>query len=161
VVPVLVAQPYNQALSFYAFYGHSLGKVSCVALMGRITRRLSLVIYLRDMPVFTIVLAHVMATKWYAYLCIKDSSGKTTCGGQDQCGKKWYDPINGPGKPSDDKYDSNTCELKELDNKCIEQCLLKKFAGPRPRYGIPFGTDCQEWSDEALKDCQTQCKKKS
>ncbi len=97
---------------------------------------------------------------YHQYLCINDGKGGYTCGGQDQRGQKWYDPITGPGKPSDDKYDPQTCEQKEPDNNCIEQCLLKKFAGPRPRYGIPFGTDCQEWSDDALKDCQKQCKKK-
>lgn len=96
---------------------------------------------------------------YHQYLCINDGKGGYTCGGQDQRGQKWYDPINGPGKPSNDKYDPQTCEQKEPDNNCIEQCLLKKFAGPRPRYGIPFGTDCQEWSDDALKDCQKQCKK--
>jgi RHS repeat-associated protein len=97
---------------------------------------------------------------YHQYLCINDGKGGYTCGGQDQRGQKWYDPISGPGKPSNDKYDPQTCEQKEPDNNCIEQCLLKKFAGPRPRYGIPFGTDCQEWSDDALKDCQKQCKKK-
>ena len=97
---------------------------------------------------------------YHQYLCINDGKGGYTCGGQDQRGQKWYDPISGPGKPSNDKYDPQTCEQKEPDNNCIEQCLVKKFAGPRPRYGIPFGTDCQEWSDDALKDCQKQCKKK-
>ena len=97
---------------------------------------------------------------YHQYLCISDGKGGYTFGGQDQRGKKWYDPLNGPGKPSDDKYDPQTCEQKEPDNNCIEQCLIKKFAGPRPRYGIPFGTDCQEWSDDSLEDCQKQCKKK-
>ena len=76
------------------------------------------------------------------------------------CGGKWYDPINGPGKPSNDSFNKDNCEQKEPDNNCIEQCMARKFAGPRPRYGIPFGTDCQEWSDDTLKDCQKQCKKK-
>jgi len=97
---------------------------------------------------------------YHQYLCVNDGKGGYKCGGQDQRGQKWYDPLNGPGKPSEDKYDPQTCKQKEPDNDCIEQCLLKKFAGPRPRYGIPFGTDCQEWSADALKDCQKQCKKK-
>ena len=97
---------------------------------------------------------------YHQYVCISDGKGGFICGGQDQRGQKWYDPINGPGKPSNDKYDPQTCEQKEPDNNCIEQCLARKFAGSRPRYGIPFGTDCQEWSDDALKDCQKQCKKK-
>jgi len=97
---------------------------------------------------------------YHQYLCVSDGKGGHICGGQDQRGTKWYDPLNGPGKPSNDSYDKNTCEQEEPDNNCIEKCLLTKFNGPRPRYGIPFGTDCQEWSDDALKQCQKQCKKK-
>jgi hypothetical protein len=94
------------------------------------------------------------------YLCIDNGQGDYTCGGQDQRGKKWYDVLSSKGKPSNDAYGSQTCEQVEPDNICIEECLLKKFSGPRPRYGIPLGTDCQEWSDDALKDCRKQCKKK-
>ena len=96
---------------------------------------------------------------YHQYLCIDSANGGYTCGGQDNRGQKWYDPISSPGIPSDDKYNPQTCEQQEPDNSCIEQCLLGKFAGPRPRYGIPFGTDCQEWSNGALKDCRKQCKK--
>ncbi|WGG51440.1 RHS repeat domain-containing protein [Rugamonas sp. DEMB1] len=97
---------------------------------------------------------------YHQYLCVSDGKGEHICGGQDQRGKKWYDPLNGPGKPSNDSYDKITCKQEEPDNNCIEKCLLTKFNGPRPRYGIPFGTDCQEWSNDALKQCQKQCKGK-
>lgn len=97
---------------------------------------------------------------YHQYLCVSDGNGGYRCGGQDQRGQKWYDPINGPGKASSDQFDQQTCEQREPDNSCIEQCLMRRFSGPRPRYGIPFGTDCQEWSDDALTDCQQQCKKK-
>ena len=94
---------------------------------------------------------------YHQYACVSDGKGGMTCGGQDQRGKKWYDPINGPGKPSDDKYNPQSCKDVEPDNKCIESCLVDKFAGPRPRYGIPFGTDCQEWADNALESCRNKC----
>ena len=97
----------------------------------------------------------------HQYLRISDAEGGlNNCGGQDQRGKKWYDPISGPGQPSNDSFNRDQCEEKEPDNKCIEQCLDKKFSTPRPRYDIPFGADCQEWADDALNDSQKQCKKK-
>jgi hypothetical protein len=47
------------------------------------------------------------------------------------------------------------------DDKCIEDCLLRKSKEPRPTYGIgPQGTDCQEWADDGFKDCTKECKKK-
>lgn len=95
---------------------------------------------------------------YHKYLCVDDGNGGKTCGGQDQRGKKWYDPISGPGKPSNDSYDKDRCEEAEPDDKCIENCLLRKFGEPRPGYGIPFGTDCQEWADDALEYCRDRCR---
>lgn len=28
---------------------------------------------------------------------------------------------------------------------------------PRPMYGIPFGTDCQEYDDKVNETCRKQC----
>jgi len=96
----------------------------------------------------------------HQYLCISGGKGGYTCGGQDQRGER-FDWAWGPGIPSKDKFNAALCEENEPDNECIEQCLLKKFTGPRPRYGIgPQGTDCQEWADDALTDCRKQCKNK-
>ncbi|HSK78587.1 MAG TPA: RHS repeat-associated core domain-containing protein, partial [Thermoanaerobaculia bacterium] len=98
---------------------------------------------------------------YHQYLCVSDGKGGYICGGQDQRGQEWYDWISGPGRPSSDHYDSQNCEQKEPDNSCLEECLLNKFAEPRPHYGIPlgpFGTDCQDWADHALDDCLMQCK---
>ena len=39
------------------------------------------------------------------------------------------------------------CEETQPDNACFEQCLIDEWAKPRPKYGIPFGTDCQEYDD--------------
>lgn len=94
----------------------------------------------------------------HQYLCVPDGKGGYKCGGQDQRGKRWSDPIRGPGKPSNDSHDKGTCERVEPDNTCLEQCLLRKFGEKRPAYGIPFGTDCQEWSEQALQECRVECK---
>jgi hypothetical protein len=93
---------------------------------------------------------------YHQYLCINDGKDDYICGGQDRQGNF----FSSPGKSSNDEYDPQTCQQVEPDNNCIEQCLLKKFAGPRPHYGFPIGTDCQEWADDALKECKKQCKKK-
>jgi hypothetical protein len=97
---------------------------------------------------------------YHQYLCVPNGKGGYTCGGQDQRGKKWTDPFNGPGAPSNDEFDKNRCSKVEPDNKCLEDCLRNAIDGPRPRYGIPFGTDCQEWVDDQLKRCKAQCKGK-
>jgi len=96
----------------------------------------------------------------HQYLCVKGADGKMSCGGQDQRGKKWYDPIHGPGEPSHDSYNDQTCHKEEDDNKDLEQCVLKKFSEKRPPYGIPFGTDCQEWAQEVIKECRAEVKGK-
>ena len=94
----------------------------------------------------------------HKYLCVPDGKGGMKCGGQDQRGKEWYDPLTSSGQPSvGDEYDPENCEEKEPDDDCIEQCVTKRIDGSRPRYGIPFGTDCQEWADDTLSDCQLKC----
>jgi RHS repeat-associated protein len=98
---------------------------------------------------------------YHQYICITDKKRNTICGGQDQRGKERMDPVYGPGKPSNDSYNSKNCESVQPDNSCIEQCLKNKFKEPRPTYGIgPQGTDCQEWADDTLEICQKKCIKK-
>ena len=93
---------------------------------------------------------------YHQYACVSDGKGGFKCGGQDRQGGPWS-----PGKPSDDQYKPDQCKQEEPDNTCIEQCLLKKFAGPRPGYGLfGPGTNCQEWAEDAVSDCRKQCKKK-
>jgi RHS repeat-associated protein len=93
---------------------------------------------------------------YHQFICVSDGKGGYNCGGQDREGGPWS-----PGKKSDDKYNPQQCKQKEPDNDCIEPCLIKKFAGPRPDYGlIGPGTNCQEWADDVLTECQKQCKGK-
>ena len=85
-------------------------------------------------------------------------NGVVTRGGQDQSTGLWS-----PGKPSVDSFDQNRCQEAESDNECIERCLLAKFGGPRPFYGL-FGpvTNCQEWAaDDIFTTCQKDCGQRS
>lgn len=93
---------------------------------------------------------------YHQYSCVVDKKGKITCGGQDHAGS----PIRGPGKPSKDTMAVGRCEETQPDNECFEQCLIAEWDKPRPTYGIPFGTDCQEFDADVNQRCINQCKKK-
>ena len=91
---------------------------------------------------------------YHQYSCVVDKNGKVTCGGQDR-------GSNGEGKPSNDVLNppGGECEETQPDNDCFEVCLVKEWARPtRPKYGIPFGTDCQEYDDDVNELCRKQCK---
>ena len=88
----------------------------------------------------------------HQYLCIPGQ-----CGGQDQRGERWWDPLGSPGKPSDDSFNPERCEQKVPDNTCIEDYVRSRLNGSRPWYGIPLGTDCQEWAEEVLNAARYQC----
>jgi RHS repeat-associated protein len=89
---------------------------------------------------------------YHQYSCVVDKNGKVTCGGQDR-------GDDGAGKPSNDVLNppSGQCKDTQPDNNCFEQCLISEWAKPRPKYGIPFGTDCQEYDDDVNTRCRTQC----
>jgi RHS repeat-associated protein len=90
---------------------------------------------------------------YHQYSCVVDKNGKVTCGGQDR-------GENGEGKPSNDVLNppGGKCKETQPDNDCFEQCLITEWAKPRPKYGIPFGTDCQEYDDDVNARCRKQCK---
>ena len=96
---------------------------------------------------------------YHQFLCVIEPNGNTTCGGQDRTGN----PFSSAGKPSEDYYPFNRPDLceKRDDRECVDNCVQRRLRNPeRPRYGIPFGTDCQEWSDDVLIKCQNECKSK-
>ena len=99
---------------------------------------------------------------YHQFLCVKDATGKITCGGQDRSGSAFV--PGSPGKPSDDSWPTEgngSCEPKD-DRDCVDQCVIKAVNDPkRPWYAIgPQGTDCQEWADEVIRQCQKQCSAK-
>jgi len=89
---------------------------------------------------------------YHQYSCVIDANGQITCGGQDRTGGA----ISSPGKPSNDKYDPNSCQ-PTYDNKCFDDCLKDEWKKPRPRYGIPFGMDCQDYDDDVNSRCRKKC----
>ena len=93
---------------------------------------------------------------YHQYSCTRDASGQLVCGGQGMAGQWW----SSPGKPTTsetDYYHATACTRTQDDNKCFENCLIEEWAKPRPRYGIPFGTDCQEYDDDTNRRCRAQC----
>lgn len=100
---------------------------------------------------------------YHQYSCTRDVTGKLVCGGQGLAGNGMRgvpDWLTSPGKPTspkDDYYNPASCEKSQPDNKCFEKCLIDEWAKPRPRYGIPFGTDCQEYDDDVNARCRKKC----
>jgi hypothetical protein len=94
----------------------------------------------------------------HQYLCVKNGE-ITVCGGQDLDRSQEVLPGYGGGKPSKDYFDPQRCELIEPDENCIEKCIIRKIQDPkRPFYGVlGFGTNCQEWSIDAIWDCRRKC----
>ena len=93
---------------------------------------------------------------YHQYSCVIDADGNEECGGQDRSGSA----LNSPGKPSKDKYIPQYCERKVPDNTCFEDCLKKQWKKERPQYGIPVGTDCQEYDNDVNQICRKQCRLK-
>ncbi|MEK7413013.1 MAG: RHS repeat-associated core domain-containing protein, partial [Planctomycetota bacterium] len=101
---------------------------------------------------------------YHQFIGIIRPDGSVITGGQDRAtALPW-----GPGKPSEgDAAPGSGAECKKVedDNECLEQCLIGKFATPRPKYslalqGITGGQNCQGWSDTTLAQCQASCKAK-
>lgn len=89
---------------------------------------------------------------YHQYSCVIDKNGKTSCGGQDR-------GEGGMGRPSNDvPYPpGGQCKETQEDNICFETCLAEKWSKPRPKYGIPIGTDCQDYDDDANVSCRKKC----
>ena len=94
---------------------------------------------------------------YHQYSCTRNVEGKLVCGGQTRSGS-W---ISSKGKPTSEKEDyhhPDACWRSQNDNRCFEKCLINEWLKDRPRYGIPFGTDCQEYDNNVNKKCRQDCK---
>jgi hypothetical protein len=93
---------------------------------------------------------------YHEYICIV-VGGKEVCASQNPPkGKRFGPGIDNFGR---DKYYPHLCDKVRGDDKCFEDCLKKDhFDAPRP-YFFFLGpkTNCQEWTDNALKDCRSKC----
>jgi RHS repeat-associated protein len=94
---------------------------------------------------------------YHQYSCTRNANGKLICGGQGFEGASWWNSPGKPTTPQTDYYSADACRQTQGDNKCFEQCLIDEWKKPRPRYGIPFGTDCQEYDDDANSRCRKKC----
>ncbi len=100
---------------------------------------------------------------YHQFIGIIRPDGSVKTGGQDRAGGSW-----GPGKQSKGDGEAGSgaeCKKVEDDNECLEQCLIGKFASPRPKYSLALqsltgGQNCQGWSDSTLAQCQASCKAK-
>jgi hypothetical protein len=76
-------------------------------------------------------------------------------------------PASATTTEDGDYYDAKTCENVGIDVKdqrypyCTEDCVIGKIKSEsRPTFAVsPFGTDCQEWTDNVIKNCGTLCSK--
>ena len=68
--------------------------------------------------------------------------------------------LGSPGQPTPgdkDYYHPNACKRTRHDDKCFEDCLTREWKNDRPRYGVPFGTDCQEYDYDVNSKCDKEC----
>ncbi len=93
---------------------------------------------------------------YHQYSCTRDVNGKLICGGQGLSASWWGSPGK-PTTPETDYYHADACRQTQDDNRCFEQCLIDEWRKPRPHYGIPFGTDCQEYDNDINTHCRKQC----
>ena len=96
----------------------------------------------------------------HQYNCVTLSNGSIKCDSTNA--PPGWPQTGGPGVPSkssDDYYDKNSCkEVDDDKDDCFERCLEKKWKKARPTYAIgPFGTDCQEYTNDTFEDCEKEC----
>ena len=103
----------------------------------------------------------------HTYGCVGDTQSGWTCdstapnsGGVLE--NTWPFGQGSSGKPSNpynDYYDPKSCHKVVDDNKCVEQCILKKWGQDRPWYQVgPGGTDCQEYTYYVIISCESSCR---
>jgi RHS repeat-associated protein len=93
---------------------------------------------------------------YHGWLCVK--RGKVVlCGEQNHADNR--SPLGAPGKDLGPPFDRKLCRQIEPDSSCLEDCLKRQFAAPRPWYnflGIG-GASCQDWEDDVLDSCRNGC----
>lgn len=96
----------------------------------------------------------------HQYLCTTAADGTIYCGGQSSDTPGVMPSPGRPTRPDEDWYEKRSCrQVDDAQDRCVEDCLLRVFDEPRPTYAIgPLGTDCQEWSDDSLRQCLAQCR---
>jgi RHS repeat-associated protein len=97
---------------------------------------------------------------YHQYVCVGNSKTGYSCMG---LGPSGNNPFNTPGKIESDSYKPSACSTIQPDNKCVEDCIKKKFAAPPPNYSVDLsqGENCQTYSTGIVSECFAQCHAKS
>jgi len=98
---------------------------------------------------------------FHQYICVPDGKGGKTCGGLGPSGSM----RDSPGKveyESSDSQSKSQCKKVADDDKCLEDCIQKKFREGPPNYSVDLshGDNCQTWADRAFITCQAECRGK-
>jgi len=90
------------------------------------------------------------------YFCVFQG-GFWICGGQGASGSQ----FGSPGTNSPEEYKPGRCDQKSKDDTCVDDCVASAVdSGKRPHFDIRgggFGTNCQEWADMTLRQCEESC----
>ena len=93
---------------------------------------------------------------YHNWLCVKRGQ-VVFCGEQNHADND--SPWGSPGEDLGPKFDPKLCRKIQDDNSCLEDCLKRQFAQPRPRYNVigVGGESCQGWADRVLDSCRDAC----
>jgi RHS repeat-associated protein len=102
------------------------------------------------------------------WLCVKRATGEWDCGGQmpdrNQARKDTMSFVPVDGEDPGHVYMPVKCKEKVnpgpgADQSCFEECIRERVtSSERPPFAMgPFGTDCQEWADDATVSCILKC----
>jgi RHS repeat-associated protein len=96
----------------------------------------------------------------HVYLCVVDSGGNVTCGGQGSDASN-FDKILGPVPSTNDfrAFERKRCPLQDR-RPCFDNCVIRLIKGSRPDYDIGNangGLNCQGWASFVLATCTSEC----
>jgi hypothetical protein len=125
----------------------------------KMTRRwslTSLVSTLRCVPESSMAFLSELVRSSTNMSCVGNAKTGYTCKG---LGPSGVNPFNTPGKIESDSYKPSACSVIQPDNKCVEDCIKKKFGGPLPNYSVDLsqGENCQTYSTGIVSECFAQC----
>jgi len=91
------------------------------------------------------------------YLCVFQG-GHWICGGQGASGSV----FGSPGAPyNEDTFTPKRCDTISEEDLCLDSCIASQLESHRRPYydirGGGFGTNCQEWVDIVVGQCQMSC----
>jgi RHS repeat-associated protein len=93
---------------------------------------------------------------FHSYFCVDTGNGPPQCGGKDY---DPYFPSVGDGKPSDDKWRTDSCKPIVDKNKCFDDCVLGWIDRKNSRGLYILGVwDCQTFVKQGERTCAIKCR---